>query len=133
MQEPAKQGLAWLAALAAAAFAAVTIQAGGSVLFGPDSARQAAGAYVPFVVWFNFLAGFAYLAGAAGLFLRARWGLWAALAIAGATLAVYAAFGVHVLLGGAFEMRTVVAMAVRTVFWLAMAGVAGVTLRREAQ
>lgn len=133
MGETAKQGLAWLAALAAAAFAAVTIQAGGSVLFGPESARQAAGAYVPFVVWFNFLAGFVYLVGAAGLFLRARWGGWLALGLAGATLAVYAAFGLHVLAGGAYEMRTVVAMALRTGFWLAMAGVARATARSAGQ
>ncbi|MEF8793510.1 hypothetical protein [Thiohalorhabdus sp.] len=124
MGEVARQGLAWLAALAAAAFGAVTLQAGGGVLFGPEAARQAAGAYLPFVVWFNFAAGFAYLIGAGGLFLRARWALRLALALAGATLAVYAAFGVHVLNGGAFEIRTVVALAVRTAFWLAMAWVA---------
>ena len=133
MGETARQGLAWLAALAAAAFGAVTLQAGGSVLFGPESARQAAGDYVPFVVGFNFLAGFVYLAGAAGLFLRARWGLWLALGLAGATLAVYAAFGVHVLAGGAYEWRTVVAMGVRIGFWLAVAGVARATAHPAAQ
>lgn len=129
MGETARQGLAWLAALAAAAFGALTLKAGGSVLFGPESARQAAGDYVPFVVVFNFAAGFVYLAGAVGLFLRRRWALWLALAIAGATLAVYTAFAVHVLAGGAYELRTVVTMAVRTVFWLAMAAVAGAVSR----
>lgn len=130
MGEVARRGVAWLAALAALAFGAVTLQAGGDVLFGPESAREAVGAYVPFVVWFNFGAGFAYLAGAVGLFLRARWALWLALAIAGATLVVYAAFGIHVLTGGAFEPRTVAAMAVRTAFWLVMAWVARAVSRR---
>lgn len=130
MGETGKQGLAWLAALAALAFGVLTLKAGGGVLFGPEAAREAAGAYVPFVVWFNFGAGFLYLAGAAGLFLRARWAPWLALAIALATLVVYAAFGAHILAGGAFEARTVAAMAVRTAFWLAVAWVARVVSRR---
>jgi len=95
----------------------------------PDAPAPAAN-YVPFVVWFNFLAGFAYLGGAAGLFLRAWWAGWLALGLVGATLAVYAAFGIHVLTGGAYEMRTVVAMAVRTAFWVAMAAVAAAVSRR---
>jgi hypothetical protein len=122
--------LAWLAALAAAAFGAVTLQAGGGVLFGPESVRQAAGDYVPFVVWSNFLAGFAYLGAAAGLFLRAPWALWVALTIAVATLVVYAAFGAHILLGGAYEARTAAALALRSGFWLAMAVVARAVSRR---
>jgi len=130
MGETARQGLAWLAALAAVAFAGVTLQAAGGVLFGPEVARQAAGDYVPFVVGFNFVAGFAYLAGAAGLFLRARWALWLALAIAGATLLAGVAFALHVLAGGAYEVRTAAALAVRAVFWLAMAAVARAVSRR---
>ncbi|MFB6259299.1 MAG: hypothetical protein ABEJ96_06770 [Thiohalorhabdaceae bacterium] len=130
MGEVGRRGLAWLAALAAAAFGAVTLQAGGGVLFGPEAAREAAGAYVPFVVWFNFSAGLAYLAGAAGLVLRAPWARWLALAIVVATLAVYVAFGVHVLTGGAFETRTVAAMAVRIAFWLVMALVATAVSKR---
>lgn len=124
MQEKGKRALAWLAALAAAVFGVLTLRAGGMVLFGPESAREAAGDYVPFVVGFNTLAGLGYLAGAVGLALRRRWAVGLALGIAVLTLLVYAAFGVHILGGGAYEMRTVVAMAVRSGFWLAMAAVA---------
>ncbi|MGB8811992.1 MAG: hypothetical protein WCC57_02300, partial [Paracoccaceae bacterium] len=42
-------------------------------------------------------------------------------AIALATLAVFAAFGVVVLTGTPFEMRTVAAMTLRSGFWLAVA------------
>ena len=86
-----------------------------------DAARLAAGDYVSFVVWFNFLAGFAYVVAATGLAFLQRWSVRMALAIAVATLAVFAAFGVHVMTGGAFELRTVVAMTLRCAVWFAIA------------
>jgi multisubunit Na+/H+ antiporter MnhG subunit len=115
----------WLlraAALVAAAFGIVTIHAGGSVLFGDGAA--AAGNYVPYVLWFNFIAGFAYVAAAIGLWRARRWGAWTAIAIAGATALVFAVFGIHVASGGAFETRTVWAMTLRTVLWTAIAALA---------
>ena len=54
----------------AVTFGIVTIKAGGSVLFGGIDAVLAAGDFVPFVVWFNFLAGFAYIAAGVGLWTR---------------------------------------------------------------
>jgi hypothetical protein len=121
--EPIKQF--WLlraAALVAAAFGVLTIHAGGSVLFGDGAA--AAGDYVSYVIWFNFLAGFAYVAAAIGLWRARRWGAWTAIAIAGATALMFAMFGIHVAAGGAFEMRTVWAMTLRTVLWTAIAALA---------
>ena len=61
------------------------------------SARAAAGDYVPFVLWFNFLAGFAYIVAGAGLFLWRQWAVKLSLFIALATLLVFAAFGIHIL------------------------------------
>lgn len=116
----------WIKALAvfAIVFGAVTLKAGGTVLFGGEAARQGAGDYVLFVLWFNFVAGFAYVAAGIGLWLRTRWAAALATLIAAATAIVFAAFGVHILLGGAFEMRTVWAMAFRTAVWIALALVA---------
>ena len=94
------------------------------------AARQSAGAYVPFVLWFNFAAGFAYVVAGIGLWLQRRWAVWLAAAIAAATLLVFAAFGVHVLSGGAYEMRTVAAMTLRSVVWLAIAWLAARRVRR---
>jgi len=111
----------WAAAAAAAAFGVATVVAGGRVLFGGASAREAAGAYVDFVVRFNFGAGFAYVVAAAGLALRRRWSTRLAIAIAGATALVFAALVVHIAAGGAFERRTVAAMTIRCVFWLVLA------------
>lgn len=112
------------AALIALAFGALTLFSGGRVLFGPDAVRAAAGNYVPFVLWFNFLAGFAYLAAGIGLWRGQRWAAWLALAIAAATALAFAALGVHIALGGAFEPRTVAAMTLRTALWVAISALA---------
>ncbi|MDD3447894.1 MAG: hypothetical protein PHF72_02530 [Gammaproteobacteria bacterium] len=98
-------------------FGLLTVVSGGQVLFGAESHRVAAGDYVGFVVWFNFLAGFAYIAAGIGLWLGGRWAVWLSLFIAVATLAVFALFGMHVLQGGRYEMRTVAAMTLRTAVW----------------
>jgi hypothetical protein len=103
-------------------FGAATIRAGGSVLFGDGA--QAAGNVVGFVLWFNFLAGFAYVVAGTGLWLRRRWSAPLALAIAAATVVVFGAFGIHVVIGGAFEARTAWAMALRSAVWILIALVA---------
>lgn len=121
-----------LAAVVAAAFGVLTIKEGGTVLFGGDAARNAAGNYVPFVLWFNFVAGFAYVAAGIGLWRRQRWALWLALAIVTGTLIVFAAFGAHILGSGAYEQRTVIAMSLRSVVWAAISVIAYQSMRRGA-
>ena len=116
-------------ALIAIGFGLMTIREGGAVLFYDGAARDAAGSYVPFVLWFNFLAGFAYVIAGVGLWMRRRWATWLAMAIAVATALVFLAFGVHVALGGAWEQRTVIAMTLRTLVW---AGIAAMAWRRSA-
>ncbi|MFA7320575.1 MAG: hypothetical protein WC000_03825, partial [Dokdonella sp.] len=65
----------WLAGISVIAiiFGLLTIKEGGTVLFGGEAARSAAGKYVPFVLWFNFLAGFAYVLAGTGMWWRQRW------------------------------------------------------------
>ena len=115
--------------LIAIGFGLLTLQEGGAVLFVDGAARQAAGHYVPFVLWFNFLAGFAYIVAGVGLWMRRRWAMWLAVAIAVASALVFLAFGVHVVLGGAWERRTAAAMTLRTLVW---AGIAAMAWRRSA-
>ena len=50
----------WVFSILAFVFGLLTLKSGGSVLFIDGDARQAAGHYVPFVLWFNFFAGFNY-------------------------------------------------------------------------
>jgi hypothetical protein len=117
------------AAIVAAVFGAATIRAGGSVLFGDGA--QAAGNVVGFVLWFNFLAGFAYVVAGAGLWMRRHWSAQLALAIGAATALVFGAFGMHVAAGGAFEARTAWAMTLRSVVWILIALLAFRAIKRD--
>lgn len=116
-------------AMVGLAFGLLTILSGGNALFGDAVARAAFGNAIPFVLWFNFAAGFAYVAAGAGLLFRRRWGLWLSVAILVATALVFIAFGMHVQQGGLYEMRTVGAMILRTGVWGIIAIVARWALR----
>ena len=108
-------------------FGLMTIASGGKVLFGSDAARAAAGDYLPFVVWFNFIAGFAYVVAAAGLATGQAWAARLALFIALATAFAFLVFGLLAMTGTPYEPRTVGAMTLRTALW---AGIAWFVCRR---
>ena len=122
MTIPISRGIR-VAAIFAILFGLLTIVSGGRVLFDTE-ARQAAGNYVEFVLWFNFGAGFVYVTAGAGLWRLKKWAVWLAGLIAAATLLVFAAFGLHILSGGSYEFRTVAAMGLRSIVWLIIAGAA---------
>ena len=109
-----------VASIIAILFGALTVFSGGSVIFLSEPAH-AAGNIVPFVVWFNFLAGFAYVISGIGLYKWQQWGAYSSMIIAVLTLLVFAGLGIHILRGGAFEMRTVIAMTFRFVMWTGIA------------
>ena len=121
-----------IAAGVAVVFGALTVLSGGRALFGGIEARAAVGNAVPFVLWFNFVAGFAYVAAGIGLARRRRWALWLSLAILIATALIFAGFGIHVLRGGAHEMRTIGAMVLRTGVWAMISAVAARSLGRAS-
>lgn len=110
--------------LVAVGFGLLTIKEGGMTLIGNEAARAAAGNYVPFVLWFNFVAGFAYVVAGIGLWLQQRWAVWLAITIAAATACTFAAFGAHIFFGGLYEKRTVIAMSMRTLVWATIAAIA---------
>lgn len=98
-------------------FGLLTIVSGGSALFNA-TAQEMAGNIVGFVLWFNFLAGFAYVIAGTGLLAAQRWAVWLSMAIAAATVLVFVAFGVQVLSGRSYETRTVMAMGFRSLVWI---------------
>jgi hypothetical protein len=118
-------------AVCAGLFGVATIGAAGRVLFG-SSTGDAADSLVPFVVWFDFGAGFVDVAAAFGLALGRRWSIALALALAVATAVVFTAFGLYVAAGGAFQTRTVYALGLRTVAWVAITLCAAWSLRQRS-
>jgi hypothetical protein len=118
------EGLVKSVAVVAVLFGALTVVSGGLALFGGEAARRVAGAIVHSVLWFNFAAGFAYIACGLGLWRRRRWSVHLAVLIAVTTALMFAAFGAHVWTGGAYESRTVGAMALRTLLWIGIAWIA---------
>lgn len=100
-------------------FGAVTVVSGWRALFsGVDM-----GAVVPFVLRFNFVAGFAYVLAGIGFWRRAEWGRTLSVGITLATAAVFILFLWHVWSGGAYEARTMGAMTLRLVVWSSMTAV----------
>lgn len=114
---------------AALIFGIMTLFSAGSVLFGPEKARDLAGDIVPFIVWFNFAAGFFYIIAAMGMWLKWDWAAGLSFMIALATGLAALAFVFYINSGKAFEMRTVGALIFRTGFW---AGISFALHRRKS-
>lgn len=106
-----------IAAVVAVIFGLLTVISGGRALFGGVDM----GAVVPFVLWFNFLAGFAYIIAGLGLWRRAAWASILSAGIAVSTAAVLVLFLWHVASGGAWEARTMGALILRTGIWIVIA------------
>jgi hypothetical protein len=109
----------WMA-IAAIVFGVLTVLTGSRALFGSLESRADFGNAVPFVLWFNFLAGFVYIVSGAGLLRCRHWAVYTSLFVAVSTILVFVAFGVHVIGGGAFERRTIGALMIRSLFWTAV-------------
>jgi len=106
-----------IAAGLAVVFGLATVVSGGRALFGGADM----GAVVPFVLWFNFVAGFAYVLAGVGLWRGAAWAPAVSVIIAVATALVFVFFLWHVWRGGAYESRTLAAMTLRLGSWVAIA------------
>ena len=98
-------------------FGLLTIVSGARALFGGADM----GAVVPFVLWFNFVAGFAYVLAGVGLWYRSSWATGLSIAIALATAVVFATFLWQVWTGTAYEARTMGAMGLRLAVWVSIA------------
>lgn len=117
---PARTRPITVAASVAVVFGLLTIVSGGRALFGEADM----GAVVPFVLWFNFVAGFAYVLAGVGLWYRTGWSAGLSVLIALATAAVFVTFLWQVWTGTEYEARTMGAMILRLVVWAAISIVA---------
>ena len=121
----------WPVIFIAFVFGVITIKSGGAVIFFDGSAREAAGNYVNFVVWFNFFAGFLYILAGIGFLLNKEWTARLAAIIAAATVFIFAVLGIHILMDGSYESRTIIAMIFRSVIWISIAYAAYVIADRN--
>lgn len=112
-----------LLSIVATLFGIATIKEGGTSLF-TEAGNRDAGNFVPFVLWFNFLAGFVYILAGIMLFRLNSCSRKLSSVIAIATVIVFIIFGVHIFNGGAYELRTVFAMTLRSGIWITIALVA---------
>jgi hypothetical protein len=94
-------------------FGALTVISGGKSLF-----IESRGEIVPLVLWFNFIAGFLYLIAGISVFKLKT--CVKKLAIVLATLNVFVLLYLvnHIIQGGLYENKTLVAMSFRTAFWV---------------
>jgi len=122
-----------LVAIVAALFGLATIYSGGMALFGGAAAKAAVGDAVPMVLWFNFLAGFIYVLCAVAIYNLAPWAQSVAWLIGTCTLIVFAILIVMAFSGTPFEWRTIGAMVLRSIFWLAIAIALSRGSRRKVQ
>ena len=116
-------------AVVAVAFGLLTIRSGGTTLFGGPPPGNRPAPMCPSFSGSTSPPASRMSLPASGSGCSGGWAVWLAAAIAAATLLVFAAFGVHVLSGGAYETRTVAAMTLRSVVWLAIAWLAARRVR----
>lgn len=105
-------------------FGAITILSGGIALFSEPNIRVLFGDVVRFVLVFNFASGFVYVLAGFGLWNHKRWAVRTSVCLFLAIVFVFAILALHILDGAAFEMRTVIAMSLRTAAWLLISFVA---------
>ncbi|MBK8011758.1 MAG: hypothetical protein IPK13_10420 [Deltaproteobacteria bacterium] len=130
-RRPGRLVFRWVLGLGAVVFGVMAVLSGGNVLFGGATARAQAGNVVDFVLIINFGAGFVYIATGVTAALGKR-ALHLARVLAAVTLLVFAALGVYIAMGGAFETRTVAAMTLRSAFWVAQTIALAVIFRNQA-
>ncbi|MCV0426446.1 MAG: hypothetical protein K5905_13310 [Roseibium sp.] len=114
-------------------FGILTVLSGSIALFSSEGIRERFGDVVQFVLWFNFVSGFAYVLTGAGLWRRKRWAVIASVLLFLAILGVFTYLGLHIASGAAFETRTVVAMTFRASCWLIISLIAIRQIVRRAK
>lgn len=115
-----------VAGIAAMLFGVVTLFEGGHMVFGGPEVWAAAGNVVPWVLYFNFTAGFVYVVTGLLAVTKHPGSAKLALGLAVANVLILVSLGIYAATGGLFETKTMAAMGLRTVFW----GVQAVVLRR---
>lgn len=97
-------------------FGVATIFSGAQNLFNENVIRTQ-GNIIPVVLWFNFIAGFVYLIIAFGTIFGKRIILRITSALSALNIVVLFYLLIHISNNQAYEIKTLIAMSFRTVFW----------------
>jgi hypothetical protein len=98
-------------------FGILTIVSGGRSLFTEDGI-ESRGAIVPVVLWFNFFAGFFYIAAGFLVSNSSHLVRWLSVGISiGSTIVLIYLLG-HIVRDEAFQIKTLFAMSFRVIFWI---------------
>lgn len=97
-------------------FGVLTIFSGGQNLFN-ENVIKTQGNIIPVVLWFNFMAGFLYILTGLCVLKRKKIALRLSAFLSSMNIVVFLYLLNHIYSGGAYEVRTLVAMSFRTLFW----------------
>lgn len=110
-----------IAGVLAILFGGMTLVEGGVLVFGGAKALEEAGNVVPWVLYYNFAAGFVYVLTGLATLMDKPIAKKFALGLALVNLLVLISLIIYILTGGLYLQRTPVAMTVRTLFWAVQA------------
>ncbi len=99
-------------------FGALTVFSGGRHLLNWNELQSAGKNFHLWILVFNFIAGFFYIAAGISLLKEKDWSRFLVYSITSATAVFYTAFIFLVLNGSSYEKQTLYAMGFRTLFWL---------------
>ena len=121
----------YIPAFILAAFGGLTVFMSGSVILDLFDIRAKEGNYVPFIVWTNQLAGWAYLVAVYGFITKQKWTFRILLSVLIVLVIAFIGLKMHINAGGIFEEKTVKAMMFRMTITEVMAGIAYFTINKN--
>ena len=86
----------WIAAIVAVTFGLMSIRSGSNLLILDGKVISVGGDYVSFLIWFNTLAGFFYVAIGIGIWQERPWVPSATISLAILTLLVFGIFVIYI-------------------------------------
>ncbi|MEO9210571.1 MAG: hypothetical protein ABI208_05705 [Ginsengibacter sp.] len=104
-----------------ALFGIATLFMSTSVIFNLFNIREKEGNYVLFVVYANLICSILYLASAYGFFTKKKWTVITLVTSIGVLILAFIGLGIYIFSGGIYELKTIDAMALRTLLTVGFA------------
>lgn len=99
-------------------FTTITLFLSASILLDVFGISEQQGHYVPLVIWSNFLSGCLYTLSLIGLFSHKRWSIIPMILALFILVGAFIGLFTHILNGGQFENKTIIALFLRIILTL---------------